>query len=83
MFPIGIKIKKFNEKNNITSQLQCMIDKEINDFYNYIPLKKEPFDKSKKDESKTEKKGQKGQKYQKRETKTKKIKKIKINLNPR
>lgn len=44
MFPIGIKKKSFVDKINITSQLQCVIDKEINSFYHHIPLKKESFD---------------------------------------
>ena len=44
MFPIGIKQKCFVDKINITSQLQCVIDKEINLFYHHIPLKKESFD---------------------------------------
>ena len=44
MFPLGIKTKCFVDKINITSQLQCAIDKEIKSFYHHIPLKKEPFD---------------------------------------
>jgi len=44
MFPIGIKKKCFVDKINITAQLQCVIDKEINSFYHIIPLKKETFD---------------------------------------
>ena len=44
MFPIGIKKKCFVDKINITAQLQCVIDKEINSFYHHIPLKKESFD---------------------------------------
>ena len=43
MFPIGIKTKCYVDKINITAQLQCVIDKEINSFYHNIPLKKEPF----------------------------------------
>lgn len=43
MFPIGIKTKCFVDKININAHLQCVIDKEINSFYHYIPLKKEPF----------------------------------------
>ena len=47
MFPIGTKIKKFNDKIILISQLQNSdFDKEIDDFYNRIPLKKEPFEKS-------------------------------------
>jgi len=42
MFPIGMKIKKFNEKVNISAQLQSLFDKEFNK--HYIPLKKESFD---------------------------------------
>jgi hypothetical protein len=45
IFPIGIKIKKFNNKINISAQLQSIFDKEINKFY--LPLSKEPFDKTK------------------------------------
>ena len=48
MIPIGIKKKCFVDKINITAQLQCVIDKEINSFYHHIPLKKEPFDSDKK-----------------------------------
>lgn len=44
MFPIGTKTKCFVDKINITAQLQCVIDKEINTFYHHIPLKKESFD---------------------------------------
>jgi hypothetical protein len=44
MFPIGIKQKCFVDKINVTAQLQCIIDKEINSFYHHIPLKKESFD---------------------------------------
>ena len=44
MFPIGTKTKCFVDKINITAQLQCVIDKEINSFYHHIPLKKGPFD---------------------------------------
>ena len=48
MFPIGAKLKYFNDKNNIKSQLQITsFDKELNEFYHNIPLKKEPFEKSK------------------------------------
>ena len=42
MFPIGIKIKKFNHKTNIIAQLQTIFDKEINKFN--VPLRKESFD---------------------------------------
>lgn len=42
MFPIGIKIKKFNNKININAQAQSIFDKEINKFY--LPLTKEPFE---------------------------------------
>jgi hypothetical protein len=45
IFPIGTKIKKFNNKTNIIAQLQSIFDKEINKFY--LPLSKEPFDKTK------------------------------------
>ena len=46
MFPIGTKIKKFNDKIILISQLQNPdFDTEINYFYNRIPLKKEPFEK--------------------------------------
>ena len=45
IFPIGTKIKKFNNKINIIAQLQSIFDKEINKFY--LPLSKEPFDKTK------------------------------------
>ncbi len=51
MFPIGTKTKCFVDKINITAQLQCVIDKEINSFYHHIPLKKEPFDSDKKYEN--------------------------------
>jgi len=49
MLPIGIKIKKYYEKINITGQIQTNIEKEINDFYKKnnpknIPLNDEPFD---------------------------------------
>ena len=47
MFPIVTKIKKFNDKIILISQLQNSdFDKEIDHFYNRIPLKKEPFEKS-------------------------------------
>lgn len=42
IFPIGTKIKKFNNKINIIAQVQSIFDKEINKFY--LPLKKESFD---------------------------------------
>lgn len=42
MFPIGIKIKQFNNKINIIAQVQSIFDKEINKFY--LPLTKKPFD---------------------------------------
>lgn len=45
MFPTGTKIKKFNHKLNIIAQLQSIFDKEINKYY--VPLSKEPFDKTK------------------------------------
>ena len=48
MFPIGTKTKCFSDKMNISAQLQCAIDKEINSFYRHVPLKKEPFDQIKK-----------------------------------
>ena len=45
MFPIGTKINKFNDKINLIAQLQTSdFDKEIDHFYNRIPLKKEPFE---------------------------------------
>lgn len=44
MFPIGTKTKNYIDKISITAQLQSEIDKEINKFYNHIPLKKESFD---------------------------------------
>jgi hypothetical protein len=45
MFPIGTKINKFNDKINLIAQLQISdFDKEIDHFYNRIPLKKEPFE---------------------------------------
>ena len=45
MFPIGTKIKKFNDKINIISHLHISdFDKELSQFYNRIPLKKEPFE---------------------------------------
>jgi hypothetical protein len=63
MFPIGIKIKKYYDKINVISQLQTNIEKEINLFYNIIPLKKEPFDQNKSKNKKNKK------------NKTKKVKK--------
>jgi hypothetical protein len=45
MFPLGTKIKKFNNKTNIIAQVQSIFDKEINKFY--VPLSKDPFDKTK------------------------------------
>ena len=46
MFPIGTKIKKFNDKIILIAQLQKSdFDTELNHFYNRIPLKKEPFEK--------------------------------------
>ena len=48
MFPIGAKIKYFNDKINIKAHLQIpSFDKELDEFYHNIPLKKEPFEKSK------------------------------------
>ena len=48
MFPIGSKVKKFNDKINIKAQLQTTsFDDELNKFYHNTPLKKEPFEKSK------------------------------------
>jgi hypothetical protein len=52
MFPVGIKTKCFNDKINISAQLQCAIDKEINSFYHRVPLKKEPFEVIEKDKPK-------------------------------
>ena len=46
MFPIGTKIKKFNDKIILIAQLQNSdFDKELAHFYNRIPLKKDPFEK--------------------------------------
>jgi hypothetical protein len=46
MFPIGTKIKKFNDKIILIAQLQKSdFDTELDHFYNRIPLKKEPFEK--------------------------------------
>jgi hypothetical protein len=45
MFPLGTKIKKFNNKTNIIAQVQSIFDKEINKFY--VPLSIDPFDKTK------------------------------------
>ena len=45
MFHIGVKIKKFNERINVTAQLQSIFEKEFNKYY--IPLKKEPFESKK------------------------------------
>ena len=48
MFPIGSKIQYFNDKINIKAQLQIpSFDKELDEFYHRIPLKKEPFEKTK------------------------------------
>jgi hypothetical protein len=48
MFPIGAKIQYFNDKNNIKAHLQILcFDKELDEFYHRIPLKKEPFEKTK------------------------------------
>ena len=70
MFPIGIKIKKFNHKMNIIAQVQTIFDKEINKFY--LPLTKEPFDENK---IKLELKKEKNEKNEKEvKNKTKKIK---------
>ena len=46
MFPIGTKIKKFNDKIFLIAQLEKSdFDTELDHFYNRIPLKKEPFEK--------------------------------------
>ena len=55
MFPIGTKTKCFVDKINISAQLQCSIDKEINAFYRHIPIKMEPFDKGHKSKNITKK----------------------------
>jgi hypothetical protein len=48
MFPIGAKIQYFNDKINIKAHLQIpSFDKELDDFYHHIPLKKGPFEKTK------------------------------------
>ena len=48
MFPIGAKIQYFNDKNNIKAHLQISsFDKELDEFYHRIPLKKGPFEKTK------------------------------------
>jgi hypothetical protein len=48
MFPIGAKIQYFNDKINIKAHLQIpSFDKELDEFYHRIPLKKEPFEKTK------------------------------------
>jgi|UniRef100_A0A6C0D0Q1 hypothetical protein len=48
MFPIGAKIQYFNDKINIKAHLQTpSFDKELDDFYHRIPLKKGPFEKTK------------------------------------
>ena len=48
MFPIGAKIQYFNDKINIKAQLQIpSFDKELDEFYHRIPLKKGPFEKTK------------------------------------
>jgi len=46
MLPIGIKIKKYCEKINITGQIQTNIQNEINNFYKKtnIPLNDHSFD---------------------------------------
>ena len=48
MLPIGIKIKKYYEKINITGQIQTNIEKELNEFYKNtpknIPLNDHSFD---------------------------------------
>ena len=64
LLPIGIKIKAYYEKINITAQLQSNIEKELADFYKVIPLNTDSFDK-------------KSLKHQERNRKTKKAK-IKI-----
>ena len=48
MFPIGAKIQYFNDKINIKAHLQIpSFDKELDEFYHRIPLKKGPFEKTK------------------------------------
>lgn len=48
MFPIGAKIQYFNDKMNIKAHLQIpSFDKELDEFYHRIPLKKGPFEKTK------------------------------------
>ena len=48
MFPIGAKIQYFNDKMNIKAHLQIpSFDKELDEFYNRIPFKKGPFEKTK------------------------------------
>lgn len=48
MFPIGAKIQYFNDKINIKAYLQIpSFDKELDEFYHRIPLKKGPFEKTK------------------------------------
>jgi hypothetical protein len=75
MFPIGTKTKCFVDKINITAQLQCVIDKEINSFYHHIPLKKEPFDYVKDEKYVKHEKHEKHEKQKKRINITKKLKK--------
>lgn len=70
MFPIGIKIKKFNNKININAQVQSIFDKEINKFY--LPLTKEPFE-----EKKTKRKSIKKTKERKETKETKETKESK------
>jgi len=58
MLPIGIKIKKYYEKINITGQIQSNIENELNKFYKKtnIPLNNHSFDgKSLKKSNKTNK----------------------------
>ena len=44
MFPIGAKIQYFNDIMNIKAHLQIpSFDKELDEFYHRIPLKKGPF----------------------------------------
>jgi hypothetical protein len=45
LLPIGIKIKAYCEKTNITAQLQTNIEKEVAEFYKKnIPLNNHSFD---------------------------------------
>jgi hypothetical protein len=69
MLPIGIKIKNYYEKINITGQLQTNIERELNEFYKNIPLNNDSFDRNEKN--------QKNEKTQKNKTK-----KVKIKIHP-